>query len=288
MIPTESLAIGPAMRWLAVALSSVFVFAVAVITAGDAIFRRLQRRALQRSLNKVGKVVAAILLTFLLPTTFTAQLAYAGQTQTPTPHPETLVARLAVESLHSFNTKLANRTATPDDLKDAISKTAMFTDYAHLTGVWKDLDSRYRDTATIEQLKNIPLTQETIVQYQYAMERSGVVITYQQAETHLLKMKTNLPQNIPDILAMGGTHVVMTTMLAHMRTMETNWRLNPTKGPQSCCGTFKTVNRFMEDPCSFMHLVAASFAVIGFFGCLPCVFAAGVAEFWGQICDNFL
>jgi hypothetical protein len=54
MIPTEtSLAIGPAIRWLALALSSVFIFAVAVITAGDAIFRRLQRRALQRSLDKV-------------------------------------------------------------------------------------------------------------------------------------------------------------------------------------------------------------------------------------------
>jgi hypothetical protein len=270
-------------------LISMMLCAVA-IEAGDVLYRRFQRVQIKRSLNKVGKLFAAILLTFLLPTTFTAQLAYAGQTQTPTPHPhpDTLVARLAVESLHRFNTKLANRTATPDDLKDAISKTTMFTDYAHLTGVWKDLDSRYRDTATTEQLKNIPLTQETIVQYQYAMERSGVVITYQQAETHLLKMKTNLPQNIPDILAMGGTHVVMTTMLAHLKTMETNWRLNPTKGPQSCCVTFKTVNRFLDDPCSFMHLVAASFAVIAFFGCLPCGFAAGVAELFGQICDNFL
>jgi hypothetical protein len=53
MVSTESLAMGPAMRWLALALSSVFIFAVAVITAGDAVFRRLQRRALQRSLNKV-------------------------------------------------------------------------------------------------------------------------------------------------------------------------------------------------------------------------------------------
>jgi hypothetical protein len=48
MISTESLAIGPAMRWVALALCSVFVFAVVAITAGDAIFRRLQRRALER------------------------------------------------------------------------------------------------------------------------------------------------------------------------------------------------------------------------------------------------
>jgi hypothetical protein len=82
MIPTESLAIGSALRWIALALCSVFVFAVVLIIAGDAIFRRLQRRAIERSLNKVEwhKLVGAILLTFLLPTTFTAQLAYAGQT----------------------------------------------------------------------------------------------------------------------------------------------------------------------------------------------------------------
>jgi hypothetical protein len=79
MIPTESLAIGPAMRWLALALSSVFLFAVAVITAGDAIFRRLQRRALQRSLNKVPwhKLVVAVLLSFSL---LTSQMAF-GQAQ---------------------------------------------------------------------------------------------------------------------------------------------------------------------------------------------------------------
>jgi hypothetical protein len=86
MIPTESLAIGSALRWIALALCSVFVFAVVLIIAGEAIFRRLQRKAIERSLNKVEwhKLVGAILLTFLLPTTFTAQLAYAGQTtQTP-------------------------------------------------------------------------------------------------------------------------------------------------------------------------------------------------------------
>jgi hypothetical protein len=43
IIPTESLAIGPAMQWLALALSGVCVFAVAVTTVGDAIFKRLQR-----------------------------------------------------------------------------------------------------------------------------------------------------------------------------------------------------------------------------------------------------
>ena len=82
--------------------------------------------------------------------------------------------------------------------------------------------------------------------------------------------------------------VVMTKMLAHLTAMETNWPLNPTKGVGPDGGTFKTVDRILEDPCSFMHLVAASFAVIAFFGCLPCGFAAGVAELFGQICDNFL
>jgi hypothetical protein len=83
MIPTESLAVGPAMRWLALALSSAFVFSVFVITAGDAIFRRLQRRALQRSLNKVEwhKLVAAILLSFSL---LTSQMAFGQTAPAPT------------------------------------------------------------------------------------------------------------------------------------------------------------------------------------------------------------
>jgi hypothetical protein len=71
---------GPVLRWLALALSGVFLFAVAVITAGDAIFRRLQRAAIKRSLNKVGKLVAAILLSFSL---LTSQMAF-GQTAPPT------------------------------------------------------------------------------------------------------------------------------------------------------------------------------------------------------------
>jgi hypothetical protein len=81
MIPTESLAIGPAMRWLALALSGVFVFAAVVITAGDALFRRLQRKAFQRSLDKVAKLVAAILLSFSL---LTSQMSFA-QTAAPAP-----------------------------------------------------------------------------------------------------------------------------------------------------------------------------------------------------------
>ncbi len=294
MIPENTLAVGPALRWLGLAMSVLFVLSVLFVYGGGALWRRLERRALQRSLNKVEwqKIIPAILLSFLLPTTFTAQLAYAGGQTTATgqtTHPDTLVAKLAVESMHNFNVKLVSRTATPDDLKDVISKATMFTDYAHLTGVWNDLDARYRETAVVEQIKNIPLTNETVVQYQQAMERSGVVVSYEQAATHLRNMKLNLPQNIPDILAIGGTHAAMTVMLAHLKTMETNWRLNPAKGPQcTTCGTFKTVNRFVEDPCAFMHLVAASFVVISFFGCIPCGFAAGVAELFGQICDNFL
>ncbi len=257
------------------------------IQAGDALYRRFARAQLKRQLGKLTPLTAVCLSCSLL----TSQFAYAGSqtAATSTSHPDTFVAKLAVESMHNFNLKMAGKTATPDDLKDVISKAGMFTDYAHLTGVWNDLDARYREAATIEQIKNIALTNETVAQYQQAMERAGVVVSYEQAATHLRNMKLNLPQNIPDLLAMGGTHASMTVMLAHLKTMETNWRLNPAKGPQcTTCGTFKTVNRFVEDPCAFMHLVAASFVVISFFGCIPCGFAAGVAELFGQICDNFL
>jgi hypothetical protein len=81
MIPTESLAIGPAMRWLALALSNVFIFAVAVITAGDVLFRRLQRKAIQRSLNKLKwtPLVAVCLSVSLL----TSQMAFAQTVPAP-------------------------------------------------------------------------------------------------------------------------------------------------------------------------------------------------------------
>jgi hypothetical protein len=71
-----------ALRWLAVALSSLFVFAVAVITAGDAIFRRLQRAAIKRELNKVQwrKLVMSILLSFSL---LTFQFAFAQTAPAP-------------------------------------------------------------------------------------------------------------------------------------------------------------------------------------------------------------
>jgi hypothetical protein len=82
IIPTESLAIGPAMRWLALALSGVFVFAVAVTTAGDVIFKRLQRAALKRELNKMQwhKLVPAILLSFAL---LNSQIAFAQSAPAP-------------------------------------------------------------------------------------------------------------------------------------------------------------------------------------------------------------
>jgi hypothetical protein len=80
MIPENTLAIGQAMRWLALALSSVFLFAVFLVTAGDAIFRRLQRKAIERSLNnKVPwRKLAMVLLSFSL---LTSQMAF-GQTNT--------------------------------------------------------------------------------------------------------------------------------------------------------------------------------------------------------------
>ena len=50
------------------------------IQAGDALYKRFQRKAIERSLTKVAKLVAAILLSFAL---FNSQLAF-GQT-TPAP-----------------------------------------------------------------------------------------------------------------------------------------------------------------------------------------------------------
>src|SRR5260370_32124868 len=86
MIPENTLAVGPALRWLGLAMSVLFVLSVLFVYGGGALWRRLERRALQRSLNKVEwqKIIPAILLSFLLPTTFTAQLAHAG-CQTPAP-----------------------------------------------------------------------------------------------------------------------------------------------------------------------------------------------------------
>jgi hypothetical protein len=66
MIPENTLAVGPALRWIGLAMLVLFLFSVFLITAGDALFRRLQRRAVQRSLNKVEwhkfMGVAALLL----------------------------------------------------------------------------------------------------------------------------------------------------------------------------------------------------------------------------------
>lgn len=86
MIP-ETLAIGPTLRWLALALGGVFLFAVAVVTAGDAIFKRLQRKAIQRSLSKIKWMpLVALCLSFFL---LTSQMAFA---QTPNPTPKQLRA----------------------------------------------------------------------------------------------------------------------------------------------------------------------------------------------------
>jgi hypothetical protein len=76
MIPENTLAVGPALRWIGLAMSMLFVLSVLFVYGGGALWRRLQRRALQRSLDKVAKLVAAILLSFCL---LTSQMAF-GQT----------------------------------------------------------------------------------------------------------------------------------------------------------------------------------------------------------------
>jgi hypothetical protein len=104
MVSTESLAMGPAMRWLALALSSVFVFAVVLITAGDALFRRLQRRALQRSLDKVEwhKFMGVAVL-LLLSSCLARSAPITGLTQTWKYDPETRKGTVHFENVSHKN-----------------------------------------------------------------------------------------------------------------------------------------------------------------------------------------
>jgi hypothetical protein len=198
-------------------------------------------------------------------------------------------AKLTVELLKQFNAKLVARTATVKDLHEVIANGKMFVEYAHSTGVWQELDERYRSGEMAGHIRNFQPTQENIAAHQNKMASVGVAVSYNEAARHISRLQDIRPQHVEELLASGGTHAGMVSMLTHLETMETNWRLNPTKLPQSlCCGKFQAVNRMREDPCAFMHLVAASFTVISFFGCLPCLFAGGVAELFGQLCDNFL
>jgi hypothetical protein len=83
MIPENTLAVGPALRWLGLAMSVLFVLSVLFVYRGGALWRRLRRKALERSLDKIKwhKLVAAILLSFSL---LTSQMAF-GQTAAPAP-----------------------------------------------------------------------------------------------------------------------------------------------------------------------------------------------------------
>jgi hypothetical protein len=78
MIPTESLAVEPTLRLIGLSLLVLFVFSILLILGGSSVFHYLQRKALERSLNKIKwhKLVAAILLSFSL---LTSQMA-VGQT----------------------------------------------------------------------------------------------------------------------------------------------------------------------------------------------------------------
>ena len=81
MIPENTLAVGPALRWLGLAMSVLFVLSVLFVYGGGALWRRLQRKALERSLGKINwhRLVAAILLSVSL---LTSQMAF-GQTAPP-------------------------------------------------------------------------------------------------------------------------------------------------------------------------------------------------------------
>lgn len=133
------------------------------------------------------------------------------------------------------------------------------------------------------RVKDFALTPENIAAYQKSMTARGAAISYTVAEERLRFLQANIAEGAPLLLAKGGSYAAMKQMLAHLKAKETDWRLNRTSGQGLCCG--KTVN-FADDPCGFMHLVAASYAVC-LFGCAPCCGAAAVAELFGQICDNF-
>jgi hypothetical protein len=80
MIPENTLAVGPALRWIGLAMSVLFVLSVLFVYGDGALWRRLQRKAVQRSLDKVAKLVAAILLSFSL---LTSQMAFGQAASAP-------------------------------------------------------------------------------------------------------------------------------------------------------------------------------------------------------------
>jgi hypothetical protein len=80
MIPTESLAVDSALRWIGVSLVGLFLFAVFVITVGDALYRRLQRNQLKRELKKISIPLVAISLSISL---LTSQLAFGQAAASP-------------------------------------------------------------------------------------------------------------------------------------------------------------------------------------------------------------
>jgi amino acid transporter len=94
MIPENTLAVDSALRWIGVSLLGLFLFAVLVIIAGDALFRRLQRKAIELSLNKVKwhKLIATILVSFSL---LTSPVAYA-QTEAKSPDSKAAAIQKAV------------------------------------------------------------------------------------------------------------------------------------------------------------------------------------------------
>jgi hypothetical protein len=82
MIPTETLAVDSALRCIGVSLLGLFVAAVFVITAGDALFRCLQRNQIKRELSKLKWTpLVAVCLSFSL---LTSPMAY-GQTEAKSP-----------------------------------------------------------------------------------------------------------------------------------------------------------------------------------------------------------
>jgi hypothetical protein len=138
MIPENTLAVGPALRWIGLALSMLFVLPVLFVYAGGALWRRLQRKAVQRSLDKVAKLVAAILLSFSL---LTSQLAF-GQTA---PAPSSSAVRY--QKLFTLVSGIAAST------KDACKTEACLQAADELAAVVADGQEKYSKGLLINQTR---------------------------------------------------------------------------------------------------------------------------------------
>ena len=105
MILENTLAVAPALRWIGVSLLCLFVFSVFLITAGDALFRRLQRNQIKRELKKLKWVPLAVFLTMFVA--LPAAYAQTSEQASPQTQAETRQHLLVASSALMKHLKLA-------------------------------------------------------------------------------------------------------------------------------------------------------------------------------------